>query len=228
MKAHSKAPNYTGEERVHPDGGSFLKKLSKIVVKPTVFDSDAVSMAKKALASEAQSEINAFANQLFGVELTAGKPVRLSKKADEFAKLQDSKEQSNKPQMTSEHMQYFAEFRRATEGKQADDTTLTIKHQLDSILAELRNLKNSSDELENVFKDVVVDEVPEKPGVYHLTFYEGFLKLVMKMRDRVEDGVVFAKLFKSRKGEKSYNAMAKKRGTSFTQHHDRAVATQTG
>ena len=81
---------------------------------------------------------------------------------------------------------------------------------------------------ENVFKDVVVNEVPEKPGIYHLTFYEGFLKLVMRMRDKVEDGVVYAKLFRSRKGEKSYSSMAKKGGTSFTMHHDRAVATQTG
>ena len=130
--------------------------------------------------------------------------------------------------MNQEHLEYFSEFKRATEGKKTDEASMSIRQQLDAILAELRNLKNSSDELENVFKDVVVDEVPEKPGIYHLTFYEGFLKLVMRMRDKVEDGVVYAKLFRSRKGEKSYSSMAKKGGTSFTMHHDRAVATQTG
>jgi len=82
--------------------------------------------------------------------------------------------------------------------------------------------------LENVFKDVVIDTPPEKPGIYHLTFFEGFLKLVINMRDKVEDGVTFAKLFKGRKQERTYSSMAKKSGTSFTQHHDRAVATQTG
>jgi hypothetical protein len=50
----------------------------------------------------------------------------------------------------------------------------------------------------------------------------------MKMRDKVQDGVVYAKLYSGRKAEKGYQAMAKKGGTSFTQHHDRAVATQTG
>ncbi len=74
----------------------------------------------------------------------------------------------------------------------------------------------------------MVDDIPDKPGIYHLTFYEGFLKLVIKMRDKVQDGVVYAKLYSGRKAEKGYQAMAKKGGTSFTQHIDRAVATQSG
>jgi len=172
-----------------------------------------------------KSEFKVALGQIFGIELKPGKSHSLSKKAESHKTEEKS---SEKAALTAEHMAYFSEFKRETESKRVDEASISIKQQLDQILAELRNLKNSSDELENVFKDVVVDEVPEKPGIYHLTFYEGFLKLVLKMKDKVEDGVVFAKLFRSRKQERSYQSMAKKGGTSFTLHHDRSVATQTG
>ena len=222
MKKQGGATKISGEERVH-DTGSFFKKFFEGAKKTrSIINADAVKDAQKATFSELKTEFKVAVNQL-GIELKAGKAVSLAKKENK-----SHSEQSEKAVITREHLEYFSEFKASSEGKKQDETSMVIRQQLDAILAELRNLKNSSDELENVFKDVVVDEVPEKPGIYHLTFYEGFLKLVMKMRDKVEDGVVYAKLFRSRKGEKSYHAMAKKGGTSFTLHHDRAVATQTG
>lgn len=221
MKGQGSTNKFTGEERVHSGAGSLFKKFFEKAAKPPI-KADLLKDAKKTVASEAKAEINTAISQIFGIELKAGKAVSLAK---ESKKQEDS---SEKPKMTSEHMSYFAEFKRNSENKTEDGTTMAIRQQLDSILAELRNLKDSSDELENVFKDVVIDEVPQKPGIYHLTFYEGFLKLVIKMKDKVQDGVTYAKLFKSRKQEKSYSSMAKKGGTSFTMHHDRAVATQTG
>lgn len=225
MAKQGGAAKYTGEERLK-DTASIFKKFFETAKKPKLIDTEAISETKKAVASEAKTEFNVVISQIFGVELTAGKSHNVGH--EKKSSSHDNKEEHSKPEMTAEHMQYFAELRRTTEGRKTDETAISIRHQLDAILAELRNLKSSSDELENVFKDVVIDEAPQKPGIYHLTFYEGFLKLVMKMRDKVQDGVTYAKLFKSRKAEKSYHAMAKKGGTSFTQHHDRAVATQTG
>ncbi len=226
MAKQGKTAKYTGDERLH-DASSIFKKFLETAKKPKIVDADAIKDAKKAVSGEAKTEFNVVVNQIFGIELTAGKAHDVGHK-ETHTKSHDDKESHEKAEMTSEHMRYFAEFKSTTEGRKTDETAISIRQQLDAILAELRKLKSSSDELENVFKDVVVDEVPEKPGIYHLTFYEGFLKLVMKMRDKVEDGVTYAKLFRSRKAEKSYSAMAKKGGTSFTQHHDRAVATQTG
>ena len=223
MKGQAKTTKYTGEERVHSDGGSLFKKFFESAKKPQLFNTESIKQSNKAVASEAKTEFNVVLNQIFGVELSAGKSVSLSEK-----KAASDEKKQEKAVATVEHQQYFAEFKRNTESKRTNEDTVAIRQQLEMILAELRKLKDSSDELETVFKDVVIDEVPEKPGIYHLTFYEGFLKLVMKMRDKVEDGVIYAKLFKSRKQERSYHAMAKKGGTSFTMHQDRAVATQTG
>lgn len=225
MKRQATTTKYTGEERIHSDAGAMFKKFFEGAKKPTIINTEAVKSAQKAVSSEVKSEFNIILGQIFGVELKAGKAHSLSQKV-EADKVEEKS--SEKTVITAEHMTYFSEFKRETESKKTDEASMSIKQQLDQILAELRNLKNSSDELENVFKDVVIDEIPEKPGIYHLTFYEGFLKLVLKMKDKVEDGVVFAKLFRSRKQEKSYASMAKKGGTSFTLHHDRSVATQTG
>jgi len=225
MKRQGTTTKFTGEERLHPDAGALFKKFFEVVKKPSIINKDVVKDAHKAVSNEFKSEFNVVLGQVFGIELKSGKEHKLTKKAESH---KGDEKSSEKAVMTAEHMDYFAEFKRNTEGKRTDEATFSIKQQLDQILSELRNLKDSSDELENVFKDVVIDEVPEKPGIYHLTFYEGFLKLVLKMKDKVEDGVVFAKLFRSRKQEKSYSSMAKKGGTSFTLHHDRAVATQTG
>jgi hypothetical protein len=224
MNRQATGSKYTGEERVRPDAGSIFKKFFESAKKPSLINNESIKSAQKAVTSEAKTEFNVVVGQIFGIELKAGKAVSLKK---EEKKSEEKK--SEKPAMTAEHMSYFAEFKKEAENKNGEsEDTIVIKQQLQMILSELRKLQDSSDELENVFKDVVIDEVPEKPGVYHLTFYEGFLKLVMKMRDRVEDGVVYAKLFRGRKQEKSYSSMAKKGGTSFTLHHDRAVATQTG
>lgn len=223
MKKQVKTAKYIGEERVRSDGGSVLKKFLEGVKKPQIFNTESLKSANKAVASEAKTEFNVILNQVFGIELSAGRSVLLSEKKG----ISDEKKQE-KGVATVEHQQYFTEFKRNSEGKKTSEDSAAIRQQLEMILAELRKLKDSSEELETVFKDVVIDEIPEKPGIYHLTFYEGFLKLVIKMRDKVEDGVIYAKLFKSRKQERSYHAMAKKGGTSFTMHQDRAVATQTG
>lgn len=225
MKGQAKASKYTGEERVH-DAGSFFKKFLESAKNPSLINAESIKKANKTVGSEVKTEFNVVVNQLFGVELKPGNVHSLSQKPQESS---PAHEKSNeKSTVNQEHMEYFGEFKRSSESKNSAEDTLVIRKQLEMILAELRKLKDSSDELETVFKDVVIDEVPEKPGIYHLTFYEGFLKLVMKMRDKVEDGVIYAKLFKSRKQERSYHAMAKKGGTSFTMHQDRAVATQTG
>jgi hypothetical protein len=223
MKRQTTGSKYTGDERIRSSDSSWLKKiLESSKGAPSIINKDSIKSVSKPLASEVKTELNVAISQIFGIELKAGTAVTLKKNQEE------SEKNDEKVEVIEAHREYFSEFKKDSESKKTSEDTIAIKQSLESILAELKNLKDSSDELETVFKDVTIDEVPEKPGVYHLTFYEGFLKLVLSVRDKIEDATIFAKLFKNRKREKSYAAMAKKGGTSFTLHHDRAVATQTG
>lgn len=225
MKAQAKQAKFSGEERVR-DSSSLFKKLFEGTKKSSIINTEEIKKANKSVANEVKTEFSVAINQLLGIELKPGTAHSLSKKAETSIKQQEKSHE--KSATSAEHIDYFSDFKRNAESGPKNEETSAIRQQLDGILAELRKLKDSSEELETVFKDVVIDEIPEKPGIYHLTFYEGFLKLVMKMRDKVEDGVIYAKLFRSRKRERSYSSMAKKGGTSYTLHHDRSVATQTG
>lgn len=209
-----------GEERVRSEGSDLLKKFfesAKAVPKPKL-ETKAVASV---LRSEVKKDLETVTAQLFGVarELKAGKSVSLNNEADA--------PQETQPQATEAFHEYRASLNGA-ESRKDRQTQSEIKQQIEMVLAELKNLKESSDELDAAFKDVVVDEVPEKPGIYHLRFFEGFLKMIMKLREKVDDASIFAKLFRSRKSERKYASMAKKGGTGFTLHHDRAVATQSG
>ena len=211
------APKNHGEERDRSGTDSLLSRL--LNTKPSLPSVDIIK--PEALANEAKQDLSIAVSQIFGIELTSGSEHSLSKTADKYAE----KQERTKP--SQEFFDYAREFTE-TRSKSEGESTIQIRQQIERILVELKNLKDSSEELATVFRDVAIDEVPEKPGVYHLTFFEGFLKLVIKMKDKVEDGVIFAKLFKSRKKEKSYASMAKKGGTAYTLHHDRTPATQTG
>lgn len=222
MKRQDTNSKFGTEQRVSNPTSSLLKKLFEgAKATPRIINAESIHNTRRSITNEARVDLEVATRQFFGVEMRKNEEVSLPKK-------EEGNEKIEKKAISSEYLDYFAEFKRAAEGKNGSQEQAQIHHQLEMILSELQKIKESSDELENVFQDVVVDEVPQKPGAYHLTFFEGFLKLVVKMRERIEDGVIFAKLFKSRKKEKSYHAMAQKKGTSFTLHQDRAVATQTG
>ncbi len=220
MKRQGTTPKfkYTGEERVRSEGSDLLERFFKTAKTATE--------AKKVVSgvqSEAKKSLETAAFQLFGVsrELKSGQEVKLQHDNEGKAP------HEAKPQVTEAFLEYRASLSKPESRKDREAQT-EISQQIEMVLAELRNLKESSDELNAAFKDVVVDEVPEKPGIYHLRFFEGFLKMIMKLREKVDDASIFAKLFRSRKQERRYSSMAKKSGTSFTLHHDRAVATQSG
>lgn len=224
MKGQVKTPKFTGEERVRSESSDWLTKLLEGTKTPKIdhkIVTDSVKAVKNEAVNEAKKDINALFSQVFGIEMSAGKEIKLGEKKNESAQA------GEKPQMTREFFEYVSELE-AGETKKDRKETAEIKQQIEMILIKLNELKQSSDELEGAFKDVVIDAVPEKPGKYHLTFFEGFLKVIIKLKDKVDDAAIFAKLFKSRKQERSYSSMAKKGGTSYTLHHDRAVATQTG
>lgn len=226
MKKTTGAPKRHGEERERSDE-SEESLLSKILRRrpsvPKVPSIDIIKPDVKAFADEAKRDFEVALGQL-GIVLKPGKEHKLSQMSDEYS---DKQGKSEKPQVTQEFYEYTRSLTQ-TETRADQETNFQIKTQIEQILVELRGLKDSSEQLDAAFKDVVIDDIPEKPGIYHLTFFEGFLKMVIKMKDKVEDGVIFAQLFRSRKRERGYSQMAKKHGTSFTLHHDRTPATQTG
>lgn len=228
MKRQGNTPKFkfAGEERVRSDSDSLLSKFldfSKAAPK-VIIDSDVSKTFKQEALGEAQEDFKTLVAQVRGVELSSGQELKLQNKKNTDEQLLQRIET---PQPTQSHYEYVSELN-GTESRKEVEGQMQIRQQIEMILVELKKVKSSSEELDAAFKDVVIDVVPEKPGIYHLRFFEGFLKIIIKLREKMDDASIFAKLFRSRKAEKSYMGMAKKRGTSFTLHHDRTPATQTG
>lgn len=103
-----------------------------------------------------------------------------------------------------------------------------LKFKIEEILAELRQIAKSSQEIAAEFKEITTEQRIEKPGDYHLNFFQWMLSVVKSARMKIEDSAAWLSLMKSKKNKKNYWAMFKKYGTTFGLSNERVVATQTG
>ncbi len=121
---------------------------------------------------------------------------------------------------------YFNEISRPERGRQQEQVMIVRK--IDEILLELKRLANSTSEMRVVHREMAVEARPEQVGIYHLNFYEFLLTVIRSARQKMEESESWQAMFKSKKKQRQYGAMAKKHGTSFTLSSERTTATQTG
>ena len=103
-----------------------------------------------------------------------------------------------------------------------------IARTLDQIIFELKQLASSSKELQVQFKEAVVEQRIEKPGKYHMTFFNFILTLVRAAKEKIEDSSMWLAASKGKAEKKGYWGMFKKHGESFFLSNERVVATQVG
>lgn len=73
-----------------------------------------------------------------------------------------------------------------------------------------------------------VEDIPARPGVYHLNFLERLRGVIMILRQQIEDSSSWLALWSKRKQKKQYWGMYRKHGTSFGLSSERGVSTQAG
>lgn len=114
------------------------------------------------------------------------------------------------------------------ERKIAQENTQVIEAKIQEIVIELKRLTASSKILQAEFKEITVEQRTEKPGKYHLSFFEWMLSVVRNARLKVEDAGAWLAATYAKKAKRNYWAMFKKHGTTFGLSGERVVATQTG
>jgi len=100
--------------------------------------------------------------------------------------------------------------------------------QVQNLQAEIKKLAVATGELA---KEVQVATMQEEvnPGTYHLNFLQRLLLIVKSLNVQVrESSLWLASWNKKSQKKKGYWDQLKKSGSSFSLHHDRAVATQAG
>lgn len=73
-----------------------------------------------------------------------------------------------------------------------------------------------------------IEDMPARPGVYHLNFLERLRGVIMILRQQIEDSSSWLALWSQRKQKKKYWGLYKKHGTSFGLSSERGVSTQAG
>lgn len=149
------------------------------------------------------------------------------KEGDE-ADLTHQENPSEKPKRISrEHQDYFREVITAP-NRAEDENRQQLKAQIEEIRAEIEKLKDASSEMEVVFREVSTQETPEKPGKYHLNFYEWVFITIRNAREKMDEVNTLGSMVNNRRKEKQYMAMAKKHGTSYSLNNERAITRQSG
>lgn len=132
-----------------------------------------------------------------------------------------------KKTVSAEHQAYFRDIVEAPLRKEREDRQ-ELKVQIEEIRIEIKKLKDASAEMDIVFREVTSQGTPEKPGKYHITFYEWVYLTIRNAREKMEEVNTLGSLVSNRKKEKQYMAMSKKHGTSFSQNNERSIVRQTG
>lgn len=155
-------------------------------------------------------------SQVFGLE----------KDLKEGDEIELSENESKKP-VSAEHMAYYREILSAPVKAEHEDRQ-QLRAQIEEIRIEIKKLKDASSEMEIVFKEVSTQQTPEKPGKYHLNFYEWVFITIQNARRKMEEVNTLGSMVHNRRQEKQYLAMSKKHGTSYSMNNERAITRQSG
>ena len=102
------------------------------------------------------------------------------------------------------------------------------QNQVKSLQGEIQKLASATGELS---KEVQIAAMQEQanPGTYHLNFLQKLFAFVRSLRSQVQESSKWLSSCTNKSKKKNgYWNKFKKSGSSFSLHHDRAVATQAG
>lgn len=188
--------------------------------------------AKEAVKSEGKQDIKDLWNMMLGVgEFKSSGELREGQALDLRAKEQRKQEKtSEKPKARIEAAYDYTSEILHVEKRASREHTQSITAMIEQLRMEIRKLASETKELKaNVeIAKITVQDIPEKPGKYHLNFFEWLLTVVRDARMKVEDSGAWLSAMTGKKSKKDYWGMFKKHGTSFGLSGERVVATQTG
>jgi hypothetical protein len=164
---------------------------------------------------------------LFGVpqqgELTPGQPINLADKPvmqQEMPEETPFSPQRTKPDMFIDRLTNETINRLKTQESQTAQKIEEIRFELKALI---KTISNVNKELEMAVNANVVDA-----GEYHLAFLDRIKIMLKILRQNINSSGTWLNTMKSRRKERKYWNMYKKKGTSFGLSNERSVSTQVG
>ena len=133
-------------------------------------------------------------------------------------------EEEKLPQKKFERLQQVHYQEQVVFNQKNQETQAQIK----AIQEELKGLAGSVKNLDKEI-DKTIEQIPVKPGVYHINFLEKIKQAIILLKKRVEDASTWLEAFNQKSAKKhAYWGQFKKSGTQFSQSSERYVATSVG
>ncbi len=102
-----------------------------------------------------------------------------------------------------------------------------VSQEIEAIRKELMAVIKAVKEVDFEIEKTVM-AIPVKPGVYHVRFLERIKRILRLVREKLENSRTWLKLANTKRKQKHYWFLYKKKGTSFGLSNERTVATQIG
>ncbi len=132
--------------------------------------------------------------------------------------------QENKPQIPFRRPEYRTLF---DAGK--DQEMRAIKELTDQIKHEIIALKKANAALVQEVKDIenlTINDLPEKPGIYHIRFLEVVLSLLRTLKAKISESHTWLEAMQSKKKKRGslFASLSKKKGTQYSLSQELANA----
>lgn len=102
-----------------------------------------------------------------------------------------------------------------------------LQQEIAAVRQELQLFIQTLGEVGDKLEKTIVEEIVN-PGTYHLNFFQKIRIQLKILRSSLQDTSLWMDMWKSRSNRSHFWKMAKKKGTTFTQSHERTIAIQTG
>ena len=113
------------------------------------------------------------------------------------------------------------------ENKETREQIEHLKDLIKKIGKEVAEIEKHNKGLLSNVKNITVEQMTDKPGIYHIRFFEWLLNMMTELRKKVSESSSWLSVARG-KQKKGFWGMAKKKGTSFTLSGERTAATQSG
>lgn len=108
----------------------------------------------------------------------------------------------------------------------------SIRQELNSLIENVRRelelLKVQDKGLSEDISKLVLQNNPEKPGIYHIRFFQFVIKLLSALRKRISEGRMWLDVAFDKKKKKKFWGLAKKKGTSFSRSSELSQSNLPG
>jgi len=103
-----------------------------------------------------------------------------------------------------------------------------IQNLMREVKREVDLLKVQNSGLLNDISKLTLVEVPKNAGIYHLRFMEFVIKLLKALRKQISEGRLWLQTGNTKRQQRSFRALAKKKGTKFSQSQELTQANLPG